>query len=580
MFRNDAHFEVGTASGRHPPVARFDIFNNYPIVNNGTFVVDSAYDAIGFEVGFTAPFTNSGSIAVSAGEFAIGVYLVNYSGDLFTNTGSITVTTSPNSPFNSIGVLATHGIIPGTYANSGSITADIAFLSDDSDYPTPDNHDTLNNSGQIHGDIVMGYGNDVVNNSGVVSGYTDLGYGFDVYDGGAGLHSGIVDGGANDDMVLGGRGDEILLGGAGRDRLYGAAGDHLRLGGREFDALDGGDGFNIHSHVDAWKGVAVDFIQGMANGNGIDRFRNVEGVIGLGLRRHADRRRWRRLSRRGGRQRRDCGRRRRRYPPRRHRRRHADRRRRRRHLHRLGRRRRRRRHRLQSARGFARTNPRLRDRDGDPPGRRRHPGHPRPQPERPAPERPGFKPRRRAAGLRSAAARPAAVPVPASLGTQIAEEGFFLYAGETARIVDPGAVSMPSGLFLRHTGVNLYTDEPGEVSATIAGALILDVAASEGIAKGFYAPFEVTVLASGTVDVLTSGAVSAVGVYGGSLLNAGQSGSSTLNSGAPALDDYDIAFTRPELAESSATGLYIEAAMLSSTTARSRSPPSGSRAAC
>ena len=559
LFRNDGHFEVSAASGSATGLlAGFDVFNNYPIVNNGTFVVDSAYDAIGFEVGFTAPFTNSGSIAVSAGEFAIGVYLVNYSGDLFTNTGSITVTTSPNSPFNSIGVLATHGIIPGTYANSGSITADIAFLSDDSDYPTPDNHDTLNNSGQIHGDIVMGYGNDVVNNSGVVSGYTDLGYGFDVYDGGAGLHSGIVDGGANDDMILGGRGDEILLGGAGRDRLYGAAGDDLLLGGREFDALDGGDGFDIISYVDAWKGVAVDFIQGMANGNGIDRFRNVEGVIGSA---YADT-----LTGAGGDD----------Y--------------------------------LEGAggndaiaggggadillgdtgddmltggagadiftvsagdgadvvtdfnpledlleiHGFA-TATEIRQVGAD-------------TLVILAPNQSVLLRNVQASSLAGGQLDfdplplgPPPAPVPASLGTQIAEEGFFLYAGETARIVDPGAVSMPSGLFLRHTGVNLYTDEPGEVSATIAGALILDVAASEGIAKGFYAPFEVTVLASGTVDVLTSGAVSAVGVYGGSLLNAGHVRIISTNSGAPALDDYDIAFTRPELAESSAVGLFSEA---------------------
>src|SRR5207342_2832283 len=100
-----------------------------------------------------------------------------------------------------------------------------------------------------------------------------------------------------------------------------------------------------------------------------------------------------------------------------------------------------------------------------------------------------------------------------------------------------------------------YSDS-GRTSATVAGTLQLEVSADHGIAKAFFLPFQVTVLASGRIEVATDGAVSAVGVYGGSLLNAGYLRVVSTSSGAPVLDANDTRnFFSASIAGSSAVGV-------------------------
>ena len=54
----------------------------------------------------------------------------------------------------------------------------------------------------------------------------------------------ILNGGAGNDKIWGGRGNDILDGGAGNDKLFGGDGDDILIGGTGRDYLNGGRGFN------------------------------------------------------------------------------------------------------------------------------------------------------------------------------------------------------------------------------------------------------------------------------------------------------------------------------------------------
>jgi Ca2+-binding RTX toxin-like protein len=62
-------------------------------------------------------------------------------------------------------------------------------------------------------------------------------------DGGAG--NDVIMGGAGDDRISGGDGNDVVLAGAGEDRLAGDKGDDVLLGGDGDDRLDGGKGANF-----------------------------------------------------------------------------------------------------------------------------------------------------------------------------------------------------------------------------------------------------------------------------------------------------------------------------------------------
>src|SRR5205823_2171857 len=64
-----------------------------------------------------------------------------------------------------------------------------------------------------------------------------------IADGGAG--NDYLLGGTGNDLLSGGAGNDILVGGDGNDQLYGDAGFDVLYGGAGADALCGGDGFDI-----------------------------------------------------------------------------------------------------------------------------------------------------------------------------------------------------------------------------------------------------------------------------------------------------------------------------------------------
>ncbi len=264
IFRNDGIFEVRAASGTATGIlSGFDGSNRNPIINNGSFSVTSSYDAIGFDLGFSSDFENTGAINIRGNNLAIGLTYNQYSSLVsIHNTGSITVATKPTSPYYSYGIYIPQGLTPASGVsnhiyNSGSITADVAIYLQDNVTPR-DISDVLHNSGTITGAVLMGSGNDsiintgtlrgqislengadIVNNSGWIDGSVFLGNGDDVYDAvGGGIQlSGAIYGDDGNDQIAGGASDETFYGGVGDDKLMGRGGDDFLIGGVGLDTV-------------------------------------------------------------------------------------------------------------------------------------------------------------------------------------------------------------------------------------------------------------------------------------------------------------------------------------------------------
>jgi len=284
-FQNDGYFEVSLASGTaigvltgytSPSLA----FNN---VNNGTMLVTSPYDAIGVQfAGYSGTFTNNGTLTVHGGDYAIGIYSDQYIQNGIVNNGTITVSTDPESPYASIGIMLDEESIGGPFVhvNTGTINADIAFYVREP-IPAYGIADTLLNSGHINGTVYLNDGNDSIINTGSMSGRTMLGRGDDHYDGTAGTHSGSIEGGAGNDVLLGGAGAENFFGDGGGDLIVAGGGDDYVDGGPGSDLLDGGDGFDTLSYLESLGSVSLDMETGIATTiTEVDYFRHFEQVIG------------------------------------------------------------------------------------------------------------------------------------------------------------------------------------------------------------------------------------------------------------------------------------------------------------
>lgn len=282
-FLNDGVFEV---HGSYMHATGIITYHDVSIVNNGTFRVTSEYDAIGIDRNNRySAMTNTGLIEVTGGRTAVAVNIQNYENGGFVNSGEIVATTSPNSPYASIGVrLAQNSRVTGdpvVLVNSGTIAADIAILVDSTHIGT---HyiaaERIENSGSILGDVYLAYGNDQVINTGLMTGATMLESGNDLYDGRGGEHRGVVDGGTGDDRLIGGDHGDWLIGGRGDDLILAGGGDDLVQGGSGRDALDGGAGYDTLSFLDAWQGVEVDLALGTAINRGTSYVRGFEAVVG------------------------------------------------------------------------------------------------------------------------------------------------------------------------------------------------------------------------------------------------------------------------------------------------------------
>ena len=286
-FVNDGLFEVRAASGTaygHFSAGGQGIFSS-PFSNSGTLRVTSAYDAYGVFGIQDSPFSNTGSIVVQADEFAVGVYYGNVLNSGFENAGTITAATAPWSPYGSVGIYVSETVAPpgGTFVwtNSGTISADIAFLIENDHSTNLLGADVLHNSGTLNGAVMLSFGDDLVDNSGTINGSVLLGPGDDRYEGASGHSSGTVEGGTGKDVIVGGSDGENLYGDWGDDIISGGGGDDFIEGGMGSDRLDGDDGYDILSYAESLSAVNVDLFTGAASdGIGVDMVRGFEAVVG------------------------------------------------------------------------------------------------------------------------------------------------------------------------------------------------------------------------------------------------------------------------------------------------------------
>jgi uncharacterized repeat protein (TIGR01451 family) len=93
-------------------------------------------------------------------------------------------------------------------------------------------------------------------------------------------------GGTGRDRLVGTPGNDVLCGAGGNDTLHGQGGDDVLLGGPGNDKLDGGPGKDTATYAEATGKVKASLARGSATGDGKDRFKRVENLMGS---RYADR---------------------------------------------------------------------------------------------------------------------------------------------------------------------------------------------------------------------------------------------------------------------------------------------------
>jgi predicted extracellular nuclease/2',3'-cyclic-nucleotide 2'-phosphodiesterase (5'-nucleotidase family)/Ca2+-binding RTX toxin-like protein len=163
-----------------------------------------------------------------------------------------------------------------TITNAGSITATLGV-----GVKLVGAHaDVLMNSGTIASAsgvaVDMGDGDDTVTNTGNITGAILLGAGKDTFAGGDAAET--VDGGDGDDTIDGGDGNDVIVGGAGNDVLTGGAGDDIIRVGAGNDTAAGGAGFDTLDLSDATGAITLDVVAGKVSGAGIgtDTFTSIE----------------------------------------------------------------------------------------------------------------------------------------------------------------------------------------------------------------------------------------------------------------------------------------------------------------
>src|SRR4029453_6797740 len=82
------------------------------------------------------------------------------------------------------------------------------------------------------------------------------------------------------DVLKGGSGQDLLLGLGGADTLAGLGGPDILAGAGGNDSLDGGAGFDYADYEGSRNRIQANLTRGLAFGDGRDRFRRIEGVIG------------------------------------------------------------------------------------------------------------------------------------------------------------------------------------------------------------------------------------------------------------------------------------------------------------
>jgi hypothetical protein len=227
---------VLSGSGSDPAGALDPLTYTWDLDGDGIFGETGGAATRGNEVGTNPTFNPNG---LSNGAYTIKLRVNDGDGGITTDTATVNVLTS--------GTL----LIDGTLYIVGTNSCDIVLISKLSNQIivlatfNNNNPTTFNSSSVNHIEVRMRGNTDiVVTTSNVMQSMTiDGGAGNDLLTGGSGNN--LLIGGAGHDVLYGAAGNDVLLGGDGNDDLFGGSGDDVLVGGNGNDYLDGGAGRDL-----------------------------------------------------------------------------------------------------------------------------------------------------------------------------------------------------------------------------------------------------------------------------------------------------------------------------------------------
>jgi Ca2+-binding RTX toxin-like protein len=235
--------------------------------NAGTIDVTSKQgDAIGGEVINGVGGENTGVIHVSGFTSAVGLQTQEIA--TFNNSGEI-VAHDTAAGVESVAVSLGLSLVQNqSFSNSGHIEGDVALrLTSGSFFAGA--FVSIQNSGQMIGEVDIAGLPTTLTNTGVIAGAVNFTANADTYDGRLGTETGLVSGMAGADTLIGGAGFDNLQGNQGNDSVSGGAGDDIVVGGKDDDIQAGGDGNDV-----VWGNLGNDTLDG---GNGADQVRGGQG---------------------------------------------------------------------------------------------------------------------------------------------------------------------------------------------------------------------------------------------------------------------------------------------------------------
>ena len=225
-----------------------DVFGNHTVyVGENSDVVAGRDFAAAWMEGEGCALYNAGSISGGAAG-----YFAGWASGEFQNDGQmigmryygVKFLNSANTVVENGGLISGLGGIvlenaAATILNQGQIRSRSATLAA-VDARTGLDGMTLRNSGEVTGLVLAVVGSsiaDTVINSGLIDGNVDLGAGNDTFRGKQGTLEGTLSGGAQNDFLAGGEGDQLIYGGSENDILNGNAGDDVLFGGNGYDTF-------------------------------------------------------------------------------------------------------------------------------------------------------------------------------------------------------------------------------------------------------------------------------------------------------------------------------------------------------
>ena len=245
--------------------------------------------AIGIHFSNGGSINNSGDIiATTHGpDFALGVSTSLNGGLQIVNSGLIRAETAAGQQAsNTVAVLIDGNSYTTASApniiNHGQLIGGYGILVSDALSPSQATQEWVVNDGVITGDIFLNLANDTLQNLGDIFGDVDMGGGDDQIDTSAGKIVGAVALGAGADVFVGGAHADNVDGGDGDDSLSAGDGDDVLIGGGGVDHLDGGAGADAASYISSSTAVVASLLAPASNTGDAagDAYVSIERLVG------------------------------------------------------------------------------------------------------------------------------------------------------------------------------------------------------------------------------------------------------------------------------------------------------------